>query len=644
MRLGSRTAVRRGRGFARAVLCVVPLLLLVLTSCAKYNTYYNAKKAFDEAERVREEQIKKGEDATKAAGGQKTNYENAYKKAQKLLDEYPGHDLTDDALFLQGKASQRLNNYRNSILKLNQLFTNFPQTPFMEEALYLQGVNYLMVGEAERSRDTLELLEKQFPDSRFQAQALRTSGDNAYALESWAEARDAYTAYLDEHGDVDDADEIGLRLANAQWELKEYGAAAEVLEGVIEKTHTAERSFNARLLLARCRTRLGDTAGADELLGHLREDAEIFTKQGNVVIADAENLQAKGDPDGAAALLENMPAEWGARDVKAVASDMLAGIYLQRGELDEARKKYVEAVPGGELLEDIDESKRLLKTIQDYLAAENALPDAPPDKAARLRLLQANALLFGFERPRAALDLYAAVAADSAADSTVAPRALYGAMTVYERLELPDSSQIYAEQLTARFPDSPQAYQVTAGSSADLLAFLLTKQELQLASTGSATTEVATGSGGPDRPGGGRGSGLRRQKVFLQRRPNLVFPPPAAALQARNAPPAAALAASTTVTPAVVPATDIPEAALGDTGSATRQAVADSGAVQPAASDSSAAQPAVVDTTVVPREVPAPVAAPVDSAQIKAAAAAEAEARAKAEEKAKAKEKGSKMW
>ncbi len=293
---------------------------------------------------------------------------------------------------------------------------------------------------------------------------------------------------------MDDADDIGLRLATAHWELREYAAAAEVLRQVVDQARTAERSFNARLLLARCLTRLGDTAAADELLGPLREDAEIYTKQGNVVIADAENLLAKGDTDGAAALLENMPAEWGARDVKAVASDMLAGIYLQRGELDEARKKYLDAVPGGELLEDVDESKRLLKTIQDYLAAENALPDAAPDKAARLRLLQANALLFGFERPRAALDLYAAVAADSAADSTVAPRALYGAMVVYAKLDLPDSSQQYAQQLTARYPDSPQAFQVNEGSSADLLTFLLAKQELQLASSGTGRSEAIRGA------------------------------------------------------------------------------------------------------------------------------------------------------
>jgi outer membrane protein assembly factor BamD (BamD/ComL family) len=616
--------VRRDGRFARAVVCVVPVLLLILVGCAKYNTYYNAKKAFDEAERVREEQIKKGEDANKASGNQKTNYENAYKKAQKLLDEYPGSDLTDDALFLQGKASQRLNNYRNSILKLGQLFTNFPQTPYMEEALYLQGVNYLMVGEAQRSRDTLDLLEKQFPKSRFQAQALRASGDNAYALEAWSEARDAYTAYLVEHPDVEDADEIGLRLATAEWKLRDYAAAAEVLRGVVDHARTAERSFNARLLLARCLTRLGDTAGTDALLGHLREDAEIYSKQGNVAIADAENLLAKGDQDGAAALLENMPAEWGARDVKAVASDMLAGIYLRRGELDEARKKYTEAVPGGDLLEDVDESKRLLKTIQDYLAAENALPDAAPDKAARLRLLQANALLFGFERPRAALDLYAAVAADSAADSTVAPRALYGAMVVCDRLDLPDSSQLYAEQLKARYPDSPQAYQVEAGASADLLAFLLAKQELAYASAGSRGSLDDAGLGSSAMSSQGRGTGLRRRMVYLQRRPNLVFPPPASALNARLALPAA--------TSSVLPA-----------------AVVDSAAVRPAASDSATVGLAPADTAAAvstPADTMAVRPAPADTAIARPAVAPPqtAPADTTTQTDKKKKKKGSQMW
>jgi TolA-binding protein len=618
-------------------------MVVTLAGCAKFNTYYNAKKAFDEAERLREDQIKKGEDVSKPSGTQKTSYENAYKKAQKILDEYPGHALTDDALFLQAKASQRLNNYRNSILKLNLLFTNFPQTPYMEEALFLQGVNYLMVGEAQRSRDTLDSLEKQYPKSRFQAQALRTSGDNAYSLEAWAEARDAYTAYLAQHADDNDADEIGLRLATSQWKLKDYADAATALRTVIDRTDSAERSFNARLLLARCLTRVGDTAATDALLGPLREDAEIYSKQGNVVIADAENLLAKGDRDGAKALLEGIPTEWGARDVKAVAADMLASIYLQRGELDEARKQYADAVPGGELLDDVDESKRLLKTIQDYLAAENALPDAAPEKAARLRLLQANALLFGFERPRAALDLYAAVAADSAADSTVAARALYGAMVVYDQLALPDSSTLYANLLTTRYPESAQAYRVVHGASADLLTFLLAKQELQLAASAKPAGDAETGLPPPPIPGRGHGPGLRRQMVYLQRRPNIVFPPPQVALRRLQAPPptpapgekqaAAGYAGETIPVPAqqselrstLADTTAVPLAPVGlDT---LRTAPADSGGIHPALVDTAAVRAIVPDTTAVRPAEATPKAAPADTTQTE-----------------KKKKKGSGMW
>ncbi len=105
-------------------------MLAVLAGCAKYNTYYNAKKAFDDAEHVRDEAIRKHEDPPQPTGLQKTNYEKAIQKAQKILDEYPGNSLTDDALFLQAKAWHRLEGYRMSIRKLDLLFQNFPASEY----------------------------------------------------------------------------------------------------------------------------------------------------------------------------------------------------------------------------------------------------------------------------------------------------------------------------------------------------------------------------------------------------------------------------------------------------------------------------------------------------------------------------------
>ena len=158
---------RPATGTGRRLPILLAAGLLAVVGCAKYNTFYNAKRAFDQAEQVREEAIRNHEDPPRPTGLQKTNYDKAIQKAQKILDEYPGHSLTDDALFLQAKAWHRLEGYRMSIRKLDLLFLNFPATEYMEEALYLQGLNYLLIGALDKSQAFLEQLERRFPDSRF---------------------------------------------------------------------------------------------------------------------------------------------------------------------------------------------------------------------------------------------------------------------------------------------------------------------------------------------------------------------------------------------------------------------------------------------------------------------------------------------
>ena len=144
------------------VLLSLAVALALLAGCAKYNTFFNAKRHFDAAERVRETAIREHKDPTSPSGGQKSDYEKAIKKSQKLIDEYPGHSLTDDALFLQAKSYYRLESFRMSIRKFDLLFTNFPATPYMEEALYLQSLNYMMLGTLPRSQEFLDKLAKHF--------------------------------------------------------------------------------------------------------------------------------------------------------------------------------------------------------------------------------------------------------------------------------------------------------------------------------------------------------------------------------------------------------------------------------------------------------------------------------------------------
>jgi TolA-binding protein len=499
----SRGPRRRWRRIAAVLACV----LFLVTGCAKYNTYYNAKRAFDSAEHERDEAIKQHKDPPKPTGQQKTNYETAARKAQKILDEYPGHSLTDDALFLQGKAYYRLESYRMSIRKFELLFQNFPATPYLEEALYLQALNYLLIGAVDRSQDFLDLLANQFPDSDYQAETLKVSGDNAYTLEKWRAAADSYQEYLDRFPGDFDRDRIGLKLAECYWELREYDPAATVLQEVSNSTSSNEMAFRARLLRARVHVRIGDYEVSDLLLDELEKEAEIYRSQGEVQLTRAEGLVAQDKGEQASPLLENMPAEWETPEVKARAAEILGNLYLERGELEEARKKFQDALRRKDALEDLNRCRILNQTLSDYLAAEQALPDAKADRVPRLKLLQANSMLFGFERPGEAARLYV---------------------------------EIYAGQLTERYPDSPQAYEVRTGQEGDLLGFLLARQASQQQEryadlSPEELIELNTITGLEESVGTGRSRGLegvRRRLVYLARRDNILVNPSPELIQA----------------------------------------------------------------------------------------------------------------
>jgi len=524
----------RIRTIRSGIWLIVPLLVIP-AGCAKFNTYYNAKRSFDNAEAIRDEALKKHEDPKTPGGTQRNDYEQAIVKAQKILDEYPGHSLTDDALFLQAKAHHRLESYRQSIRKLTLLFQNFPATPYMEEALYIQGLNYLLIGALDSSQDFLDQLAKSFPKSKYQAETRKVSGDNAFAMKEWATAADSYREYLALDGEVAERDRIGLKLAECYWEMEDFYPAAEVLQEVSQNTESADLAFRARLLRARVHVRMNDFEIVDLLVGQLREEAEIYRSQGEVLLVEAESLVGQEKSDEVAPLLQSMPTEWETPAVKARAAEIMGRIFLDRGEWEKAREKYQTALLKKDELDDEDAARQISDNLKDYLAADQALPDAKGDRVARLKLLQANAMLFGFDRPHMAATLYGAAAVDTAADTTVAVRALYGAYLTYDQyLDHPDSTEILRTSLIERFPDSPQAFEVGNDSDTDLLGYLLAiRSDQQVEAYASLSVEERLALlelGEVDVSGVDIGrrpmEGVRRRMVYFARRENLVFNPP----------------------------------------------------------------------------------------------------------------------
>lgn len=473
---------------------------LVLTAgCAHFNTYYNAKKAFDTAERARNERIKQGQEPDPPNTQQVQDYERAVKKCQIILDEYPGHSLTDDALFLMAKARFRLQSYRMSIQALDLLMTNFPATPYLEEAIYLQAVDHLLIGDIAGSSDYLSQLQQKFPDSHFQAEALRVGGENAMMLEHWEDARDDFARFLKRFSDHKEAPQIGYKLAKCLWELHDYDHARDRLQTVIDAGgEDKELVFDARLLMARCLARLGRHEEAAKLIDELGVDAELYGKAGFVTLAKAENLITQGRSEDAAPLLETMPDEERKGDVAPLSAEMLGKIYVERGQFEDARTKIREALRNSKVIEDFDYCSQLDAELNRYLFANKRLDNANEKQAPALKLTEANALMFTLNKPRQALDLYLDVAGTADVDSSAAVRGLYGAIHVYrDLLDLPDSAAIYAERLEKEHPDAPQAYVERQGSDENLFSYLMAMEERERAAVADTAAVVAGGAAAP---------------------------------------------------------------------------------------------------------------------------------------------------
>ncbi len=470
---------RRDRlpGGRRLALAAALLAAVLAAGCAHWNTYFNANRTFREAEQEREDKLKAGVDAEQATASQKSKYEMALQKTQKILDEYPGSDLMDDALFLMAKAHYRLTAYRMSIAKIDLLFANYPRTPYEEEAIYIQALDYLGVGDLANSTMAIERLSTRFPESRFRAEALRVSAENKFALKDWEGARTGFSDWLENFPKGADADRMGYQLGVTLYELKDYAGAGQRLEAVLAATTRRELAFDARLLLARVLTRLGRHDDAEREMAVLRGEAEVYKSRGDVALVEAEGLITQGRVEEVTPLLENMPKDWRTPIVAARAADLLGRIYLRQWKLDEAAMQLRDAMRNSGVLYEPLETRRLAEAVRDYQAAELALTSAKEDRQPTLKLNQANALLLGLGRPRQALALYLEVAGLAARDSSVAARALYGAALVYrDSLAQADSAATLLARLQQEFPRTPQAFTVRAGAEGDLLGFLLAER------------------------------------------------------------------------------------------------------------------------------------------------------------------------
>jgi outer membrane protein assembly factor BamD (BamD/ComL family) len=170
-------------------------MMFLVSSCAYYNYFYNAKKYYADGEKQRIETTEEAENRSNTRGS--SNYDKCIESAGRMLEYYPDSRWEDDALLLLAKAYYRTANYRKAIGKIDELTAKYPESELIQEGMLWKGISLLKVSQPDSGRLILSELSKDVVPVEIRAQSFQALGEFYHDEERWEEARIEFRKVLD---------------------------------------------------------------------------------------------------------------------------------------------------------------------------------------------------------------------------------------------------------------------------------------------------------------------------------------------------------------------------------------------------------------------------------------------------------------
>lgn len=479
------------------------LLLLVVGSvaggCAYFNLFYNAEKAFSEAEALGREVDPRNQPTSQ----QRQQYTRAIRKCRMLIDEYPESDLVDDALFLMGKSHLRLGEYSDAIRNFDIVMTNFAESEFVEESIYLKSLAHLGRGEEEIGLEWFARLREVYPEGRFGAEALFRLGD-AYAQDGkHDQAISYYREFLTLYPKRPERSRVLLSLARAQFDAERLNDAIATLEDFDPSKVSPESAFEAKYLRVNALLEADRAEEAEPFLEDLGLSATRDSDRDQIQLLQGRVLLSIGRSEAGMKAMQDLARDRAGQPVASEALGLMVD-YTARamGPQSEELAAAIAATENvrvggywGQMVRDrraqVDRHRVLCERVE-----------AADSTSAVAAFELAEMMLFDFDRPDDAATWYEQVI-ELDPESALAPRASYALGWVQaELLGQPDLAAQTFARLEERYPESLQA-RALAGEQFDT-AKQRTREEIEamLASGG-----MDSGSSGGDAISGGGRSG-----------------------------------------------------------------------------------------------------------------------------------------
>jgi TonB family protein len=427
------------------------ILLLVFFSCTYYNTFYNAKKSFKEGEKAQ-----KGLAPGVRSSGANQKYEEAIKKASKVLTFHPKSKWVDDALFLIGKAYYNMGEYAKAERKFNELLASFPKSKFGEDCQYYIGLcQYNSGNELDAIQSLKLILESNKTEKKKKAQVAFRLGEIYLEREEYDEAISYYQNLAENYKEDTLAAYAQARVGESFWLKKDYASAKEAFVKVEKYQPRPEKLFESKFRSGECSYLTGDFPEGLDIFTQLSKDTKYSDKLPQVKLKIAEGILLSGKIPEAIQEYDNIIKDYPKTENSATALYQIGIIYQdQVGDLKRAKEMFDSSKaekPNSMIAKEALTKSANISKVEEY---QTELSKEETEKSGKALFLLAELYLTQMHQPDSALVDYLALT-DKYPESEYAAQSLYAAAWILENIkkDTTGAKQIY-QRILKDYPGS----------------------------------------------------------------------------------------------------------------------------------------------------------------------------------------------
>jgi len=361
---------------------LVGLIFAWSSSCSVYfNTFFNAKKAFNKAESIRIES-KSGR-----SGAGAKDYQVAIEKCQKVVDNHPNSKYYDDAVYILGVSYYHTEQYSRADRRFRELLADYPDSKFARDARLYLAKTKLALGEVEDARGIFEEIFDSDLSREFKVESAWALGRYHYREKEYDQAAGFFRAIRDSLGGETDMLDAQIGIADAYYDAFRFKDALGAYLQVSGLKPSNDQRYHATFRAAQCAFALMQTRTGMAYLEELSKDQIYFDSLGSIQLAMARGYEKDEDFLTAEGVYENVAKTSEKSNDIAMANYRLGLIYqVVYNDLVTAKDYYDKAAEQGgnsqaraaaiQRSADIGKLKSFSHAELDTAATQSAIDDA----------------------------------------------------------------------------------------------------------------------------------------------------------------------------------------------------------------------------------------------------------------------------